>query len=446
MAQPHKINVTAEAALAFNRDVYYGHGKLEVLPKVTVRTLKDIATVYTPGAGFAVREIVARPEALSEQTAKDNTIAVVTDGSAVLGLGNVGPRAAAPVMEGKAVMFKLLVGIDSLALNVIARDGAHLVDIMCALEPSFGGYNLEDVRAPICFEVMNELKRCLPIPVLHDDQYGTATVVTAALTNAWKVTGRDPKRQCIVVNGAGASATATVDLLLAYGVGNIVVHDKDGILHSGQDYSETHRRWLAERTNREKLVGGLAEAMRGADVFIGLSVAGQVTSRMVASMAPKPIILALANPVPEIMPEEAKAGGAVIVGTGRYDYSNQCNNVLGFPALLRGALDTKAREINHAMCLATAVAIASDVPDDMLSPDCVVPTPLSETLYPRAAEAAARAAVASGVARLDPGVGWVEANTGRLRELVAWRQRGLAGMTRRARQTSRAHQRGITSA
>jgi malate dehydrogenase (oxaloacetate-decarboxylating) len=438
LGRPRKIKVTAEAALAFNRDVYYGHGKLEVLPKVAVRKLKDIATVYTPGAGFAVREIVARPEALSEQTAKDNMIAVVTDGSAVLGLGNVGPRAAAPVMEGKAVMFKLLVGIDSIALNVEARDGAHLVDIMCALEPSFGGYNLEDVRAPVCFDVMNELKRRLPIPVLHDDQYGTATVVTAALMNAWKVTGRDPRQQRIVVNGAGASGTATVDLLLAYGVGDIVVHDKDGIVHAGRDYPEPHRRWLAGRTNRENRVGGLVEAMRGADIFVGLSVAGQVTSRMVASMAPAPIVLALANPIPEIMPEEARAGGAVIVGTGRYDYPNQCNNVLGFPALLRGALDTKAREINHAMCLAAAAAIASDVSDDKLSPECIVPTPLSTTLYPRAAEAAARAAVASGVARLDPGAGWVESNTRHLRELVSRRQRSLAGATRWVRsQTSR---------
>ncbi len=384
-----RFRISPEAALAATRDVIYGHGKLEVLPKIAVDSLEDIATIYTPGAGFAVREIVDRP----------------------------------------AVMFKLLVGIDSLSLCVEARDADHLVDVMCALEPNFGGYNLEDVAAPRCFEVMRRLRERLPIPVLHDDQYGTATVVSAALMNAMKVTGREAADQRVVVNGAGAAATATVDLLLTLGVGDIIVHDRDGIIDRRGGYAERHLESLAQSTNADNLSGGLIEAMRGADVFIGLSVADQVTTEMVRSMAPGPIVLALANPVPEIMPEAALAGGAAIVATGRYDYPNQCNNVLAFPGLLRGALDTQAREVDQAMCLAAARAIAAEVSEADLAPDRIVPTPLSETLYPAVAESTARAAVQSGAARRDPGPGRVAENTRRLRALVARRQSDLAAVT-----------------
>ncbi|MEA2779492.1 MAG: hypothetical protein QOK29_1036 [Rhodospirillaceae bacterium] len=412
-----------------NRDVYYGHGKLEVLPKIAVNSLLDIARIYTPGAGFAVREIVDRPEALGELTAKDNTIAVVTDGTAVLGLGNVGPRAAAPVMEGKAVMFKLLVGIDSLPLCVAARDADHLVDIMTALEPSFGGYNLEDVAAPSCFEVMRKVEERLSIPVLHDDQYGTATVVLAALMNATKVLGRDLSNERVVVNGAGASATATIDLLQRFGVGEIVVHDRAGIICLGRDHGHAHLDNLARTTNPEKLRGGLADAMRGANIFVGLSVANQASGDMIRSMARNPIVLALANPIPEIMPEEASAAGAAVIGTGRYDYDNQCNNVLGFPGLLRGALDTKARRISQGMCIAAAKVIAAEVPESSLAPNRIVPSPLSDTLYPAVAEATAQAAMAEGLAQVQREPGWVAENTRRLRSLVAHRQRGLPGPT-----------------
>ena len=420
-----RIVITREHALAVNRDVYYGHGKLEVLPKIAVRSLADIAAVYTPGAAYSVREIIERPAAQSELTARDNTIAVVTDGTAVLGLGNTGPGPAMPVMEGKAAMFKLLVGIDALALCLQVRDGAHLVDVMQALEPSVGGFNLEDVAAPTCFEVMRELRARLSIPVLHDDQYGTATVVIAALINAWKVTGRGAAEQRVVVNGAGAAATATVDLLQAVGVGDIIVHDKDGIVHRHREYPHPHLRHLAETTNAAVVRGGLADAMRGADVFIGLSVADQVSGEMIASMHERPIVLAMANPVPEVMPEIALAAGALIVGTGRYDYPNQCNNVLAFPGLMRGALDTRAHELSRRMCLTAAAAIAADVPENDLSPTCIVPSPLSATLYPAVAEATARAAVEQGLARVVPAPGAVADNTRRLRALVARRQRSL---------------------
>jgi len=425
-----RFTITAEAALRANRDAAHGHGKLEVLPKIAVASLEDIATIYTPGAGFAVREIVDRPEALHELTAKDNTIAVVTDGTAVLGLGDVGPRAAIPVMEGKAAMFKLLVGIDAVALSVAARDGDHLVDLICALEPGFGGYNLEDVAAPSCFRVMEKLAGRLPIPVLHDDQYGTATVVTAALTNALTVTGRGAGETRVALNGAGAAATATVDLLRRFGVGDIIVNDRDGIIGRGRDYPEPHRAALAESTNADNRAGGLTEALRGADVFIGLSVADQATTEMIATMRPGPIVFALANPIPEIMPEAALAGGAAVVATGRYDYPNQCNNVLAFPGLLRGALDTRARGIDPAMCLAAARAIAAEVGAADLAPDRIVPTPLSATLYPAVAEATARAAVAAGLARHDPGPGWVADNTRRLRDQVARRQQSLEAPSR----------------
>lgn len=421
-----KINVTREAAIAVNRDSYYGHGKLEILPKVTVSSIEDIATLYTPGVGHAVRDIAADAEALHELTSKDNTVAVVTDGTAVLGYGAVGPRAGAPVMEGKAIMFKMLAGIDSIALCVDARDGDHLVDIMCALEPSFGGYNLEDVSAPTCFHVMKELERRLPIPVLHDDQYGTATVITAALTNAFKVTGREPADQRVVVNGAGAAGTATIDLLRTMGIGDIIVNDVDGILRRGVAYRHAHWEELAKQTNAEARQGALAEAMRGADVFIGVSKADLVSGDMVASMAPHPIVFTLANPVPEVMPEISLAAGAAVIATGRYDYPNQCNNVIGFPGLLRGALDTRAKRISPEACLAAAKAIAADVPDADLRPDRIVPTPLSATLYPAVAEATARAIVAQGDARFDPGAGWSAENTRRLRGLVAERQAELS--------------------
>lgn len=417
--------VTKEAAIAFGRDVYYGHGKIEILPKVAVHSLQDMAVAYTPGVGHAVREVQARPEALSELTAKDNLVAIVTDGTAVLGFGNAGPRAALPVMEGKATMFKLLAGIDCFPLCIQARDAAHLIDILEALEPGFGGYNIEDVAAPGCFEVVRQLEQRVAIPAMHDDQYGTATVIAAGLINALKVTGRAAKDIRVVVNGIGAAGTATIDMLQALGVGEITAHDKAGIIYRGGDYPHEHWRRIAETTNRDRLQGDLATAMRGADVFIGVSVANQVTPEMVRSMARGPIVFGLANPEPEIRPDVALAAGAAIVASGRFDFPNHCNNVLAFPALMRAALDTKTRRVSREMCLAASRAIAAEISDAQLAPDLILPSPLSATLYPNVAEAVAREAVKQGLARVDPGVGTVAAKTAHLRRLVQQRQRSL---------------------
>lgn len=417
--------VTREAALAFCRDAYDGHGKIEILPKIRVNSLAEMAVAYTPGVGHAVQEILARPEALDELTGRDNTIAIVTDGTAVLGLGRAGPRAALPVMEGKATMFKLLVGIDCMPLCVEARDAAHLADVVKALEPSFGGFNLEDVASPGCFAVMQALEERLEVPAIHDDQYGTATVVVAALTNALKATGRRLQDQRVVVNGAGAAGTAAIRLLQASGAGELLVHDQAGILTRRRRYDFDHWNDIAAGSNAACLEGDLAAAMRGADVFIGLSVARQVTPAMVRSMNRDPIVFGLANPDPEIMPDEALDAGAAVVASGRFDFPNHCNNVLAFPSLMRGALDTRARRVSHGMCLAAAAAIAGAVLPDELGPEHLLPSPLSPTLYGEVAEAVARAAVAEGLARRDPGVGEVRRRADRLRSLVAARQASL---------------------
>ncbi len=424
MSRPFSIK--PESALAANRSPYFGHGKIEVLPKVLVGDLNDVATLYTPGVAYSVREIMDCPEALHELSSKDNTVAVVTDGTAVLGWGRTGPRAAVPVMEGKASMFKLLAGIDAVPLCLDVADGDELVRVIKALEPGFGGFNLEDVSAPTCFSVMKRLDAELPVPCIHDDQYGTATVAMAALINAWKVLGRSAADQRVVINGAGAAGSAVFDLLSGLGVRDIIVHERDGILHRDGNYAAEHHRRIASTSNHERLKGGLTEAVRGATAFIGVSVAAQLTAEMVRTMAPGPVILALANPIPEIMPEEALIGGAAIVGTGRFDYVNQCNNVLAFPALMRAALDTRARHLTREVYLAAAAAIAADVPEAELRADNILPTPLSGTLYPRVSEITARAIVDAGLARRDPGVGVVEAETFRLRSLVAKRQGVLA--------------------
>ncbi len=417
--------ISPEVALAFGRDVYHGHGKIEILPKVVVRGVEDIAVAFTPGVGHAVKLIAAEPEAIHEQTAKDNFIALVTDGTAVLGYGNVGPRAGMPVMEGKAVMFKLLAGVDCMPLCVDTRGPDHLVDLITALEPSFGGFNLEDVAAPDCFEVMGRLSGALPVPILHDDQYGTATVITAAVINALAVTGRRAAEITAVVNGCGAAGTACIDMLKALGIGNIVAVDKPGILVRSERYPHRHWRAIAHFTNREGRRGDLADALRGADLFIGLSVGGIVSPTMIRSMARDPLVFALANPDPEILPDAAEAAGAALVASGRFDYPNHCNNVLAFPALMRAALDTRAKEITREMCLAAARAIAGDLPAADRHTERILPSPLSPTLYPAVAEATARAAVEAGMARRDPGHGWVYKNTEHLRRLAHLRQESL---------------------
>lgn len=349
----------------------------------------------------------------------------MTDGTAVLGYGNVGPRAGMPVMEGKAIMFKMLAGVDCMPLCLDARDGSHLVDIIAALEPTFGGFNLEDVAAPVCFDVMRQLDGTLPVPILHDDQFGTTTVVTAAFINALNVTGRSATDLRVVVNGVGVAGSATIAMLEALGIGDIVAVDRAGILHPAENLPHAHWREIAARTNRSGLRGGLHEAMRGADVFIGLSVRDLVDPAMVRTMAPGPIVFALANPDPEILPDAAAAAGAAVVASGRFDFPNHCNNVLAFPALMRGALDTRAQRITLGMCLAASRAIAGAVPTADLAPGHILPSPLEDDLYPVIAEAVAQAAVAEGQARRATAPGAVAAKTRRLRALVATRQREL---------------------
>ena len=420
-----------EAALRVLREPYVGHGKLEVLPKVVARNLDDIALLYTPGVGYAVQEILARPEALGELTGRDNTIAVVSDGTAVLGLGRAGARAALPVMEGKASMFKLLVGIDAVPLCLDVGNPGELVDILVAAQPSFGGYNLEDVAAPHCFEVMEQASKRLSVPIIHDDQYGTATVVIAALINAFELLGRKPGDQRVVVCGDGAAGTATARLLHDYGIGDILSVGLSGIIHRHGSYTDPHRIWLAEHTNRDARTGDLAAAMRGADVFVGLSVGNLLNSDDVRSMSAGPVVLSLANPVPEIMPGQSIAGGAAVAGSGRFDHPNQCNNVLAFPGLMRGALDADALVVDHDACLAAARAIAADVPRTELRCDNVLPTPLSETLYPAVSEAVAQSLVTRGLARKRPAPGVVAEHTRSLRALVAERQAFVAARTPR---------------
>jgi len=423
------FKVTPEAALAFGRDVYVGHGKIEVMPKVLVHGLDDVAVAYTPGVGHVVRRLMEHPEELSQQSAKDNLVALVTDGTAVLGFGDTGPHAAIPVMEGKAVMFKMLAGIDCMPLCVKARGPEHLVDIILALEPSFGAFHLEDVASPGCFQVMAALEERLSVPILHDDQFGTATVIAAGFLNALRVTGRRPEDARVVVNGVGAAGRAAITMLRAIGIGDIVAVDVGGILHRDDDHQHAHWRDVARQTNRDGRRGGLAEAMAGADGFVGVSKSGLVSRAMVASMAPGAIVFALANPEPEIMPAEALAAGAAVVASGRFDYPNHCNNLLAFPALMRGALDTKARRITPTMCAAAARAIAGLVPDADLGPTGILPSPLDDALYPLVAEAVAQAAVAEGLARVVPAPGAVAAHTAHRRRLVALRQAELATLS-----------------
>lgn len=429
--------VTAEAALAFARDVYAGHGKFEILPKVTVRDFTDVAVAYTPGVGYVVRELVRNPDAVHEQTAKDNLVAVISNGTAVLGYGNVGPRAGIPVMEGKAIMFKMLAGIDCMPLCVDAPDPDRFADLVLSLEPGFGAFNIEDVAAPGCFHIVERLKCELPVPVLHDDQFGTATVIIAALLNALRVTGRQASDQRVVVAGCGAAGTACVRLLHELGIDDIVVVERDGILERGRVYDRVHWTEVAAATNPLGLRGGLADAMRGRDIFIGLSTAGIVDPAMVRTMAKAPIVFALANPDPEISPPAAKAAGAAITASGRFDFPNHCNNVLAFPALFRAALDTRARDISVGMCMSAARAIAAAVPESLLAADRILPSLFEPSLYPNVAEAVARQAVAEGLARVQPVPGAVAAHTHRLRRQLADRQASLPRAAEPAEPTNR---------
>ncbi|ADU51380.1 malic protein NAD-binding protein [Thermaerobacter marianensis DSM 12885] len=410
------------AAVTLHRQA---RGKIEIASKVPLRDHRDLSLAYTPGVAEPCRLIAADPDEAFELTTRGNLVAVVSDGSAVLGLGDIGPEAALPVMEGKAILFKLYAAVDAVPLCVRAREVGRLVEIVAALAPSFGGINLEDVAAPRCFEVEARLRAELDIPVFHDDQHGTAIVTAAALTNALRVVGKELDRVRIVVNGAGAAGIATSHLLLDMGARDLVLCDSRGAIYPGRPYGmNPFKQRVAERSNPAGLKGQLADVMEGADVFIGLSRAGAVTPAMVRSMAPDAIVMAMANPTPEIFPDEAAAAGARVVCTGRSDFPNQINNVLAFPGVFRGALDVRAREINEAMKLAAARAIADLVEPDRLSPDYIIPEAGDPRVAPAVAAAVAAAAVASGVARRPRDPAEVGRETARRVEAVRARLAG----------------------
>lgn len=388
-----------EKSLALHAD---NKGKFGTLSKVEVHTREDLSTVYSPGVAEPSRAIAANADLVYEYTPKGNMIAVVSDGSAVLGLGNIGAKAAIPVMEGKSILFKNLADIDAVPICLDTQDTDEIVKAVKYLAPTFGAINLEDISAPRCFEIEKRLKEALDIPVFHDDQHGTAICVLAGLINAHRVLKKVLKTSRVVINGAGAAGNAIVQLMLAYGVKDIVVCDIKGILNLQNPQSmlnESHRE-LASKTNKTYLDGSLADALMGADVFIGVSRGGLVSKDMVASMNPNAIVFAMANPDPEILPDEALAGGAAIVGTGRSDFPNMINNVMIFPGILKGALMARASDINHDMYIASAMALANLLPEEALSRTNLFPDPLDREISKAVAEATAEAARKSGVARI----------------------------------------------
>lgn len=376
-------------------------GKIEVVSKVPVKTREDLSLAYTPGVAEPCRRIHENEEDVYKYTSKGNMVAVVSDGSAVLGLGNIGAKAALPVMEGKAILFKSFAGVDAFPICLDTQDTEEIVKAVKLLAPTFGGINLEDIAAPRCFEIEEKLKKELDIPVFHDDQHGTAVCVLAGLINAHKVVKKELKESAIVINGAGAAGIAIGKILLSYGVKKLYMVDKNGIIN--KNAPETMLNWaheeIAEVTNPDLKQGDLAAALKGADVFIGVSRPGLVTKEMVAAMNKDAIVFAMANPTPEIFPDEAKAGGAAIVGTGRSDFPNQVNNVLVFPGLFKGALSVRAKEINEAMKLAAAEALAGIIPENELSDTNVLPFALDPRVADIVAEAVAQAARDTGAAR-----------------------------------------------
>ncbi|RHU24496.1 NADP-dependent malic enzyme [Firmicutes bacterium TM09-10] len=362
-------------------------GKLETVSKTPVRTREDLALVYTPGVAEPCKVIAKDPAAAYTYTMKANTVAVVSDGSAVLGLGNIGPKAAMPVMEGKAVLFKEFGGVNAVPICLDTQDTEEIIKAVTWLAPAFGGINLEDISAPRCFEIEERLKETLDIPVFHDDQHGTAIVVLAGIINALKVVGKKKEDCRVVVNGAGSAGVAITRLLLTYGFSNIIMCDKSGILCDGAEGLNWMQEKMVKRTNLAHETGSLADALKGADIFVGVSAPGIVTEEMVASMHSDAILFAMANPVPEIMPDLAKKAGARVVGTGRSDFPNQVNNVVAFPGIFRGALEGHAKQITDKMKLAAANAIAALVSDEDLNEDNIMP----EAFDPRVADVVADA-------------------------------------------------------
>ena len=376
------------------------NGKIEVICRAPLETRTDLSLAYTPGVAEPCLAIQKDVNLSYELTRRNNLVAVVTDGTAVLGLGDIGPEAGMPVMEGKCALFKTFGDVDAIPLCVRSKEVDDIVNTVRLLAGSFGGVNLEDISAPRCFEIERKLKACCDIPIFHDDQHGTAVVCLAAMLNALKVTGKKLDEIRVVTSGAGAAGIAIIRLLIAMGLKDVVLCDRKGAIYEGREGLNAEKIEMAAITNREMRKGSLADVLKGADVFIGVSAPNCVTPEMVKSMAPKPILFPMANPVPEIMPQLALDSGAAVVGTGRSDFPNQINNVLAFPGIFRGALDVRASDINDAMKIAAAKAIAAFVTDDKLAPDYIIPSALDRNVAKAVAAAVAEAARATGVARI----------------------------------------------
>ena len=375
-------------------------GKIEVVSKVPLNTRDDMSVAYTPGVAEPCREIHRDPKNVYRYTSKGNLVAVVSDGTAVLGLGNIGAKAAIPVMEGKSVLFKQFGGVDAFPICLDTQDTEEIIQAVKQIAPVFGGINLEDIASPKCFEIERRLEEELDVPVFHDDQHGTAIVVTAGLINALKVAGKKMEDIRVVLNGPSSAGTAIIKMLITAGAKHIIACDENGILYKDRGVGiKDHKKMLCEITNEENRTGTLADALEGADVFIGVSVAGALKPEMIKKMAADPIVFAMANPTPEIMYDEAIAAGVKVMGTGRSDFPNQVNNVLAFPGIFRGALDAGARDINDAMKLAAAQAIADLVEPEKLCPEYIIPSVLDPRVAPYVAEKVAEAAVKSGAVR-----------------------------------------------
>ena len=388
-----------KAALELHKE---NQGKLEIVSKVDLGSSKDLTLAYTPGVAAPCLEIKEDYNKIYDYTTKSNMVAVVTNGTAVLGLGNIGAGAGLPVMEGKAVLFKSFAGVDAVPLCLNSRNVDDICHTVEMLEPGFGGINLEDIKAPECFDIENRLKETMNIPVFHDDQHGTAVVAVSALMNGFKLIGKRFRDAKVVVNGAGAAGMAITRLLQAVGTRHIILCDTKGAIYEGRaEGMNPYKEDIARITNRRREAGALADVIKGADVFIGVSVAKCVTEGMVQSMNRDAIIMAMANPEPEIMPELAKKAGARIICTGRSDFPNQVNNLLAFPGIFRGALDVRATDINTEMKIAAATAIASLIPEDELREDNIMTSPVDERVAPRVAAAVAQAAIDTGVATRD---------------------------------------------
>ena len=379
---------------------YEKKGKIEVVSRVPVESSEDLSLAYTPGVAQPCLEIQKNPDLSYELTRRWNTCAVITDGSAILGLGDIGPEAGMPVMEGKCVLFKEFGGVDAIPLCVRTKDVDEFVNAVYLISGSFGGINLEDIAAPRCFEIEDKLKEKCDIPVFHDDQHGTAVIMLAGVMNALKIVGKKKENVRVAVSGAGAAATAVTKLLLNYGIPDITMCDRKGAIYEGREGLNSAKEAISNVTNPQKIKGSLADVIKGADIFIGVSAPGMVTKEMVESMADDAIIFACANPTPEIFPDEARAGGAKVICTGRSDYPNQINNVLAFPGIFRGAFDARASRINEEMKIAAANALASIIPDDELSTDYIIPKAFDPRVRPAIAEAVAKAARETGVARI----------------------------------------------